>query len=62
MDGVYGGKPYEQIHDLGGSFPPIFGSTPSISRPEIRQEMEGLQRIAAEKVEALTIEVCWGER
>ena len=25
----------------------------SISRPEIRQEMEGLQRIAAEKVEAL---------
>ena len=27
MDGENNGKPYEQIHDLGG-FPRIFGSTP----------------------------------
>ena len=28
MDGENSGKPYEQMDDLGGCFPPIFGSTP----------------------------------
>ena len=28
MDGENNGKPYEQMDDLGGFTPPIFGSTP----------------------------------
>ena len=28
MDGENNGNPYEQMDDLGGSFPPIFGLTP----------------------------------
>ena len=28
MDGENNGKPYEQMDDLGGLKPPIFGSTP----------------------------------
>ena len=27
MDGVYNGKPYEQMDDLGGFYTPIFGNT-----------------------------------
>ena len=27
-DGLFHGKPYEQMDDLAGSFPHIFGSTP----------------------------------
>ena len=31
LAGLFQGKPYEQMDDLGGNFPPIFGSTPQPS-------------------------------